>query len=136
MNPLLMGALAYAPQIMQGVGNFAGGVMRGAGQVQAAGLMNTPAGNPAAQGEDFANRNFQNFGPNSQRGLEVQGLSDRQVAQNYNVQNKAANENMKRNYGIDAYKGAMGMAQGAIDSYLSNNNNLMNSMTQTLNNRY
>jgi hypothetical protein len=136
MNPLILGAAAYAPQIMQGIGNFAGGMMRGAGQAQANVMMNTPAGSGAAQGQDLANQNWQNFGPNSQRSQEMQGLSDRQVIQNYNMTNKGANENMKRNFGIDNYQNAMRMGNSAVDTYMANNNNLMGQMTNVLTARY
>jgi hypothetical protein len=136
MNPLLMGALAYAPQIAQGVGNFVGGVARGAGNAQSAMLLNTPAANGATMGEDFANRSWQNFGPNSQRGLEMQQMSDRQMGQRFNYDNKALNEAMKRSYGADSYKNAMEMGSGAINQYLQNSASAMNNVGNLLATRF
>jgi hypothetical protein len=137
MNPLIMSMLAgAAPGIAQGIGNYARNMGQGVGDANAAVMMNTPAANPAHMGEQYATQMFDNFGPNSARGQQVQQMTDRQAAQRFNYDNKALNEAMKRGYGVDAYRTAQKMAGGAIDQYLANSANMQQQVGNLLATRF
>jgi hypothetical protein len=141
MNPLFAGMLTtFGPQVLKGVGNYIGGMSQTAGNtagnVQSQALLNTPAANPAQMGEEYATRMFDNFGPNSRRGQEIQQNDQRQAAQRFNYDNKALNEAMKRGYGVDAYQNSMKMAAGAVDQYLANSANMQQQVGNLLATRF
>jgi hypothetical protein len=141
MNPLFMTALASAiPGIAQGVGNYIGGMSQTAGNtagnVQSQALLNTPAANPAQMGEQYATQMFDNFGPNSRRGQQIQQMTDRQAAQRFNYDNKALNEAMSRGFGVDSYRTSQKMAAGAIDQYLQNSANMQQQVGNLLSTRF
>lgn len=132
MNPLFMGALAAAPGIMRGIGSMAGAYA----DAQGVAMGNTPAQNPMALGQDMTNQAFRNFDPNGAMGRGIEQQQMRQTGQNFNVQNKAYNEALKRNYAADSYKNAMSIGKGAIDQYLANSGNNMAAMNQAMGMRW
>jgi len=132
MNPLLMAGLAYAPQVIKGIGGLAGAYA----DAQGVAMGNTAAQNPLQLGQQMTQQAQQNFDPNNQVGRGIEQQQMRQMGQNFNVQNKSYNEALKRSNAADSYKNAMAIGKGAIDQYLMNSGNNMMAMNQALGMRY
>ncbi len=132
MNPLLMAGLAYAPQVIKGIGGLAGAYA----DAQGVAMGNTAAQNPLQLGQQMTQQAQQNFDPNGQVGRGIEQQQMRQMGQNFNVQNKSYNEALKRSNAADSYKNAMAIGKGAIDQYLMNSGNNMMAMNQALGMRY
>lgn len=122
MNPLLLSAL------MQGAGAVAGAAFGQRGQRNPVDMAADAAGaafaNTAAQdvmqlSDNLYARTRMALDPNGQYARGFEQASARQNAQQFNQDQKIANEVAKRNFMVDQYRQAQEIGGGAINSYLA-----------------
>lgn len=117
MDPMTL--MAIAGMAAKGIG-AAGKIAGGLSDAHTALFANTPAQDardmlPSMMGQ-MSNGGVYDPNGQYQQSLEQRGV--RQQVQNANMDNKAANESLKRRYVLDSYGKAQDSSMGAINNYL------------------
>lgn len=112
------------PGAIQQAGQAIGGAVNTYANAQAQMQANTQAVDPMAHMGMMMDqmKNGGVYDPSGATQTAIRQNALTQQAQGMNLDNKQLNEALKRSYVADSYKGAMGMAQNAVDSYLAGSN--------------
>lgn len=139
MNPLLISAL------MQGAGAVAGAAFGQKGQrnpvdmaADAAGaaFSNAPAQDVTSLSNNLFSQARIALDPNGQYARGFEQSQSRQAAQQFNQDQKIANEVAKRNFMVDQYRQAQQIGGNAINSYLEQQARSRDGMRSALLTRY
>jgi hypothetical protein len=120
VGPIATGLIAAAPAILRA----GGAAMSGLADLRAAQQVNMPAQNALEMERRMLEQHSNGglFDPNGQYQQAMEQRGVRQAVQAANMDNRQANEALKRGYVMNTYRNAQDMGMRAIDTYLQGNN--------------